>query len=343
MTTISSRMDDPQASEREAGLLLVGASVAVDAVAAEVVTALRNAEITPILLKGPSVTRWLYRPESARVSVDVDLLVAPAARHAAEHVLTELGFRPLPANVEDEGRHARTWRRRGSPIAVDLHFTLPGVRVAREEAWRVLSRDTERLSVGGVDVETLSPGGRALHVAIHAAQLGFASEKPLADLRRALTQLPLEVWRDAAALASDLRAEPMFTTGLGLLEPGKAVLATLGIAEQKTLDVALRAGSPPDLALGLHRLTTIPGLLPKAAFVARKAVPPPAWMRAWLPLARRGNVGLAAAYAWRPVWIALRLPAALRAWRRARNESRQAPADALAGAQSHSSRRPPRP
>jgi hypothetical protein len=323
LTTISRWMNDPRASEREAGMLLVGASVAVDAVTADVVTALQDAGITPILLKGPSVTRWLYGPESSRVSVDVDLLVAPATRYAAQDVLTQLGFSPSPANVEEERRHARAWRRRGSPIAVDLHVTLPGVGVSAEEAWRVLSRDTERLSVGGVDVDALSARGRALHLAIHAAQHGVGFDTPVADLRRAVARLPLEVWRDAAALASSLHAEPMFTTGLGLVDSGKAVLVALGVAERKTVEVALRARTPPDLALGLHRLTTIPGLLPKAAFVARKAFPPPAWMRAWLPLAGRGNVGLAVAYAWRPIWIVLRMPAALRAWRRARNESRQ--------------------
>jgi hypothetical protein len=316
-------MNDAQTSDKRTEMLLAGASVAVDAVTAEVVTAFRGAGIRPILLKGPSITRWLYGSESPRLSVDVDVLVAPAARHVAEDILTELGFGPLPANVADESRHARAWARPGSAILVDLHFTLPGVGVSAEQAWRVLSRDTDELSVGGVVVEALSPGGRALHVAIHAAQHGVGFDTPLTDLRRALAELPLEVWRDAARIASSLKAEPMFTTGLGLLEPGKAVLTDLGVAERKTVDVALRARTPPDLALGLHRLTTIPGLLPKAAFVVRKAVPPPAWMRTWLPLARRGKLGLAAAYAWRPMWIALRIPAALRAWTRAREESRQ--------------------
>lgn len=306
-------------------MLLLGASLAVDTVAAEIVTALRGADVRPILLKGPSTTRWLYGPEPSRLSVDVDLLVAPAARHAAEDVLTNLGFRPFPANVAEESRHANAWVRTGSPIVVDLHFTLPGVGVSGEEAWGILSRDTEELSVGSARVEALSPAGRALHVAIHAAQHGVGFDTPLADLRRALDQVPVDVWREAAALASDLRAEPMFTTGLGLLEPGKAVLASLGLTERKTVEVALRATTPPDLALGIHRFTTIPGLLPKAGFVMRKAVPPPAWMRAWLPLARRGNVGLAAAYAWRPIWMALRTPAALRAWRRARKDSRSFP------------------
>ena len=315
-------MKDARASDDRAAMLRVGASIAVDAVTAEVVTALRRAGIRPILLKGPSTTGWLYRSESSRASVDVDLLVAPTARPATEDVLIDLGFRPFPANVVDEGRHARAWVRPASPILVDLHSTLPGVRVSGEDAWRVLARDTDELSVGGIVVDALSRGGRALHLAIHAAQHGVGRDTPVADLRRALDELRLEVWRESAALASELGAEPMFTTGLGMTEAGKAVLATLGIAEQKTIEAALRVRTPPDLALGLHRLTTIRGLLPKAAFIVRKAVPPPAWMRAWLPLAGRGRLGLAAAYAWRPVWIVLSTPAAARAWLRARKEAR---------------------
>ena len=311
-------------------MLLVGASVAVDAVTAEVVTALGGAGIRPILLKGPSIAGWLYGAESPRLSVDVDLLVAPAERYAAEEVLTALGFRPFPTNTRDEGKHAHTWVRGGSPVAVDLHLTLPGVAVTDDEAWRVLSRDTEQLSVGGARVDALATHARAMHIAIHAAQHGVGFDWPLDDLRRAVARLPLEAWRRAAALASSLRAEPMFTTGLALIPQGKAVLATLGLDERKTVEVALRAMTPPDLALGLHRLTAIPGLLRKATFVARKVAPPPDWMRAWLPLARRGKLGLAAAYAWRPIWMGVRTPAALRAWSRARKES-------------HSSRRPPRP
>ena len=51
---------------------------------AEVVTALRDAEIESLLLKGPATVRWLYADDpSARLYTDVDLLVPPAAFAAA--------------------------------------------------------------------------------------------------------------------------------------------------------------------------------------------------------------------------------------------------------------------
>ena len=47
---------------------------------------------------------------------------------------------------------------------------------------------------------------------------------------------------------------------------------------------------------------------------------PADFMRLWHPLARRGPVGLAAAYLYRPFWLAVKLPVGVRAWRRAAKE-----------------------
>ena len=315
--------EDP-GTERRTSLLAAGANLAVEATAAEVVRAFQRAGVRSILLKGPSLGRWLYGPESTRVSVDVDLLVAPGDRPAAEAVLARLGFAPFPTNVadEDEGRHAHAWDRDASAIGIDLHSSLPGVGVSDGDAWSVLSRRTEQVVVGAERADVLTPGARALHVALHAAQHGPGFEGPMNDLGRALGQLRRDVWQEAAALARELDATSMFAAGLGLLEPGQAVLEDLGVREPKTVEVALRASTPPDLALGFHRLASMPGLTPKLAFVARKLVPPPAWMRRCIPLARRGLLGLAAAYVLRPLSLLRRAGPGFRAWRRALREAR---------------------
>lgn len=315
-------MSENVVPDRHTKLLASGANLAVEATAAQAVGALRSAGIRSILLKGPSLARWLYDSTSTRIAIDVDLLIAVPHRSAAETVLMGLGYNPFPSNVAgEETKHAHHWDRDLNTISVDLHLTLPGVGVSNEDAWSVLSRNTEEFLVGGLPMEILTAPARAMHVALHAAQHGRAFEGPLTDLERALDLLSPEVWDEAAGLALRLGAESMFAAGLGLLEPGRLILARLDLPELKTVEVALRAESPPDLALGLHRLTTIQGLLPKAVFIARKVVPPPAWMRVWLPLARRGKLGLAIAYAWRPLWFILRAPSALRAWQRARKES----------------------
>ena len=76
------------------------------------------------------------------------------------------------------------------------------------------------------------------------------------------------------------------------------------------------------LALGFDRFARLPGVQAKLAFAARKLVPPPAWMRSCVPLARRGRLGLAAAYLWRPISLVARLGPGWRAWRRAVKKTR---------------------
>jgi hypothetical protein len=177
--------------------------------------------------------------------------------------------------------------------------------------------------VGGLEVEVLGPAARAMHVALHAAQHGVGRSQGVEDLARALDGLPLALWRSAAELAERLDATAAFAAGLRMLPPGEELRDRLGLPEGTTVEVALRARTAPDLSLGLHRLAATPGLPHKIAFVVRKLVPPPGWMRAWLPLARRGRLGLAAAYAWRPFWLLWRAPAAVLALRKARRESEQ--------------------
>jgi hypothetical protein len=72
------------------------------------------------------------------------------------------------------------------------------------------------------------------------------------------------------------------------------------------------------MAVGLLRLARTPGFKGKAALVWNEAFPSKAFLRTWSPLARRGRIGLALAYVWRPVWMILRLGPALAAIMRAR-------------------------
>jgi hypothetical protein len=60
----------------------------------------------------------------------------------------------------------------------------------------------------------------------------------------------------------------------------------------------------------------------RARLVGHKLAPPATFMHKWSPLARRGPLGLAAAYVWRPFWILSRTPDALRAWARARMKTK---------------------
>ena len=62
--------------DRAPELIAAGIGLALEAMAVEVTTAFARSGIASILLKGPSVIRWLYPATTDRYSVDVDLLVA---------------------------------------------------------------------------------------------------------------------------------------------------------------------------------------------------------------------------------------------------------------------------
>jgi Uncharacterised nucleotidyltransferase len=302
-------------------------NLVVDATTAEVVDALRCVDVTCVVLKGPALTDWLYGTDSGRYSVDVDLLVNPATIATVGDVLTGLGY----TSVVPEGRprdrplYASVWHRGLSSPNVDLHTTIAGIRLPRQETWGVLSRRTEATEVGRTSVEVLDPGAQALHLALHAAKHGVRHDRSLRDLERGIEVLAFEVWVNAAALALELDAVPAFATGLLLVPAGESLLGELGVASTATVDSALRAQTPPSLSLGLAHLAELPTLREKAAFVGGRVFPPPAFMRRWHSLARRGRLGLAAAYVYRPVWFALKLGPAVAAWRRAKKASEASP------------------
>src|SRR6476469_8669368 len=73
-------------------LLEAARSLQLDLVAGEVSDAFAHAGIDCVVLRGPSVRRWLYQDTARRDYLDVDLLVAPERFGAAEGVLEELRF-----------------------------------------------------------------------------------------------------------------------------------------------------------------------------------------------------------------------------------------------------------
>ena len=301
--------------------LAAAVSLHLDAVTAEVVRAFRDVGVRSILLRGPAVGSWLSPDEDVRSYVDVDLLVEEATAGKASRCLEELGFEDV--SVEgvlrgDRPTHAHTWSRADRAL-VDLHTTIVGVRIPAGDAWAILAADTETLPVAGADVEVLQEPAKALMLALHAAQHGGRFMPTLEDLERALARLPPVAWEQASSLARRLDAVDAFATGLRLLPAGVEVASRLELPSAAGVDVALRAGTPPPMALGFEWLSQTQGWRGRAALAARKIAPTPAFMRAWSPLARRGRAGLALAYAWRPIWILLHAGPAFLAWRRARN------------------------
>jgi hypothetical protein len=298
----------------------------LERLAGEVVQRLRDEGIRAILVKGAALKRLLYRDGEPRPYGDVDLLVSPANLARTEAILAELGFTKYVDDADYPGHeplHALPWARGdASKPLIDLHTTLAGAMADRAAVWDALRDETDWLEIGGVQIEVLTPAGNALHVALHAAHHGRAARTPIGDLQRALVMLEPSVWERASALASRIDATEAFAAGLRLNPDGAALADRFDLPATTTLETALKARSAPRLAAGLARLGGASGPRAKLALIARGMVPTAAWMRSRFPIARRGRLGLLAAYLWFPIWVLVHLGPALMALWRAQREAR---------------------
>jgi hypothetical protein len=312
-------LGEPPSVSRAAAI--VAGNLRVDWATAEVLRAFEDRGVKTLLLKGPSVVRWLYQAHDPRSYIDCDLLVRPGDLNAAEHILEGRGFAP---NIYEREmptwwrEHAVGWLRAGDGAIVDLHQTLPGVGVGPDRLWVTLYADVDEIGVAGFPATTLTIPGRALHLALHAAQHGVGWPHVIAELERAVSSTDQAVWRAAVELAEALDAVPALAAGLRTSAAGRSLASTLGLPSDRSVEVALRASSPPPVALGFDQLARAEGWRARLRIMRHKVAPPATFVRAWSPLARRGRLGLVLAYAWRPLWLLRSAPAGFRAWRAAR-------------------------
>jgi hypothetical protein len=303
---------------------VAASNLRVDAATAEVLRAFEAAGVQSILLKGPSIVRWLYDKLEARAYGDCDLLVRSRDVAVARRVLEELSFHPTVREEDMPNwwrEHAVEWVRTGDGASVDLHRNLAGVGADDDRLWEALSAHGETLVVAGYAARTLDVVARAFHLALHTAQHG-AVGRGAVDLERALQTVDVEQWAEAAALAASVDATAAFATGLRLSPAGAVVVDELRLPATQPVDVALRAASAPPVALGFDQLARARDLRERLTILRYKIAPPPTFMRRWSPEARQGRLGLARAYVRRPLWLLRRAPGGLRAWRAARRAAR---------------------
>lgn len=293
----------------------------LDTRTAEVTRRLSEHGIRSILLKGPAIAKWLYNDGSTRLYRDSDLLVAPDQIAAAEHLLIGWGYRhpPLDDLVGDRPWHAHFWT--NGVHSIDLHRTLIGAGIPPQRVWDYLAARTDRMRIGGEQLEVLATPPRLAHVALHAAQDGVRLGRPLEDLERAVEQLGLDDWTRACEVAFELGAAPAFSAGLRLVPAGSAIAERLALPHVTDSEVLLRAQGGPTLSLGFDWLWRIPGAAAKSRFLRSKLLPPADFMRAWTPLARHGLVGLVLSYPWRVIWLILKAPRGFIEWMRTRRST----------------------
>lgn len=176
------------------------------------------AGLRPLVLKGATTRALLALPD--RPSADVDLLVQPRDRRRAERVLRAGGYR------RKLGVHADNWTSADGP-PVDLHRTLPRLRVGGAEAWGLLQAYRTSLDLGVGAVDALDRPAHLVHLAIHATQDDSARSR--ADLRRG-AELADEACLDAAAALS--------------VRLGVGDLVAWSLQEAGRPDLARRFGTP---------------------------------------------------------------------------------------------------
>jgi hypothetical protein len=309
---------------RRFGIQATAHCLEVDRITAEVLEAFRDAGIRAILLKGPAVATWLYADGAPRPYGDSDLLISAAQLPVAEELLAQLGFEQYLDDRDTPGwkQAGHHWQRSRDGADVDLHTSLVGAHVSRDGLWERLTRDTATMRVGGTTAEVLALPGRAFHVAIHAAHHGVDRARSLEDLDRAVSVVDEPTWRAAASLAGELEAMPAFATGLRLTLAGRELADRLEVSEEATVEATLLAASQPQAAMAWEQLAQAQGARTRASILMRKLMPTTRFMRAWSPLARRGGLGLAVAYAWRPFWLIAKAGPGFVAWFGARRSSR---------------------
>jgi hypothetical protein len=301
-------------------LRMAAFTFSVDRVTAEVTTALEEASIPSIVLKGPGIATWLYSRDRPRLYNDSDLLLRRKDWDRALALVKELGFEddlgPL-AHPRMESGAGYPFKRHSDGHQVDLHYILFGIGVEPEALWEALSKDGVRENVGGRDVLLPSRPARLMHIALHAVQHGGETwEKPMMDLGKAIEKAPLDTWEKSLTLAERLEASETFAAGLRLTADGRELAKAIGAEREENVDTALRLEWVP-MAEGFQELSEASGFRRRASIVAREIFPTRAFMRWWSPMARRGTGSLILAYIWRVTWLAYRAVPGYLAWRRA--------------------------
>lgn len=300
------------------------ANLSVDTTTRFVCDALANGGVRCILLKGPSFARWLYPQPFLRTYTDTDVLVAERSFARAAEILTGLGFEGSVLDIPgNRPSHARTFRRPQDEAVVDLHVTITGAEALPGRVWDVLSERTQTMELLGAEVKILDEPARVVHVVLHAAHHGEKAPNAFEDLRRAIETSSEQVWREAAALASELDASSAFTIGLASTEDGRGMAARLGVEQTMSTEAALVRDvriSEDALsgALAVEWLRRLPGLRAKVAFVRRKLVPPRAWLVKRYGSAGKGGPYLAVAYLRRIGFVIVSAIRGAFAWLRAR-------------------------
>ena len=137
-----------------------------------VLTALRDADIPVIVLKGARLAEIVYDNIALRPMGDVDLLVPKNHLQRAADTLTALGYEPLKPysiDVDVAVLHHLTPFIKPNGIKIEIHWTITRPNqhytIAVDELWE----RAVPIQIAGIDVLGLCPEDLLLHLCVHTS------------------------------------------------------------------------------------------------------------------------------------------------------------------------------
>lgn len=264
-------------------------------------SALQQAGVEVMVLKGAHLAWTLYPEASLRPMSDIDLLVRPEHLPAAESVLTECGYHPTQISVSErldrqQGYHLHLSREGGKFPAVELHWELLAGKADQRRAdagW--FWEHSEVFSLpGGIQARGLDPTANLLYLSAHL----FLKHQGKSDRLLWLYDIALlmnrrvwdidwpAVWKQAEALhwggavsiATD-QAQHELGAILPLGAMGELVAEPRPVREFRNMSQAERSvANLQKLSLDGRLRAAWAALFPSREHMLRRYQPKPAWL-----------------------------------------------------------------
>jgi len=208
--------------------------------------ALSGAGVRHLLLKGPALSQRLYGDLAARDCKDIDIVVDPDARPAAEAVIADLGFSRADGTTTpppDQWRRAVgpkdvSFRSRDRSIELELHDRLFDNARLMPRSFEQYWADRDTLVVAGTALPLLSATDEFLYLCGHGATCAWFRLKWLQDIARIIATSPPETLEGFAGIARKRGVWPMILSHAILVEDIFDLPASDAIAGARSRGVA---------------------------------------------------------------------------------------------------------